>query len=387
MRIRSIQLVVAIAVLGLGALVFFSSGDKGSEASSSGTEVEISQKSTDTTILNNQGGDMEGHTPRGFQGEGTGIFVGDNINRSFPNGDGVQAFLTFDIKTLRNQTISNARLVSHYLHVTGSPFADLGNILVEEVRYSSFSSDIWNIKSSSGKGCVLESVPDEGAVSCDISALLNEAVQKGQDTLQLRLKFETISDSDNTADLASFYKTNSNTNESGIFILEILKSGADITDAFVTVSVVLHLIKESGETSTQRNAENVLALFENTQRIWDQAGVVFEVEVVETTIDSTTQAQVLSGNYDELRKVTVNDGRVHMYYTRSLGTINGIALGSGVGVVSDTTTVNDYRATAHEIGHLFGLSHTGDSRNRLMFRGANGEELSRAEIETVRSNF
>ena len=48
-------------------------------------------------LLQNQGGSMEGHTPRGFRGMGTGLFAGDNLNQRFPDGDGVQLFLTFDL--------------------------------------------------------------------------------------------------------------------------------------------------------------------------------------------------------------------------------------------------------------------------------------------------
>ncbi len=35
-----------------------------------------------------EGGSMEGHTPTGFAGMGNGLFVGDNVNPSFPEGQG-----------------------------------------------------------------------------------------------------------------------------------------------------------------------------------------------------------------------------------------------------------------------------------------------------------
>ena len=50
--------------------------------------------------LKNHGGATEGHTPRGFSGMGTGLFAGDNLNRNFPEGDGVQIFLSFDLSGL-----------------------------------------------------------------------------------------------------------------------------------------------------------------------------------------------------------------------------------------------------------------------------------------------
>lgn len=62
-----------------------------------------------TIILENQGGNMEGHTPRGFQGMGTGLFTGDNLNPNFPEGDGVQLFLTFDLSGLPAGEVASAR--------------------------------------------------------------------------------------------------------------------------------------------------------------------------------------------------------------------------------------------------------------------------------------
>ena len=60
--------------------------------------------------LENHGGSMEGHTPRGFQGSGAGLFAGDNLNRNFPNGDGVQIFLTFDLSGIPQGKVESAVL-------------------------------------------------------------------------------------------------------------------------------------------------------------------------------------------------------------------------------------------------------------------------------------
>ena len=50
---------------------------------------------TEVSLENIGSGDMEGHTPRGFQGQGTGLFIGDNLNPNFPDGDGVHAYISF----------------------------------------------------------------------------------------------------------------------------------------------------------------------------------------------------------------------------------------------------------------------------------------------------
>lgn len=348
----------------------------------------IQNQNTTPNIIKipNEGGSFGGHTPIGFKGQGTGIFVGDNLNPSFPNGDGLQAFLTFNIKAIQDSDFDEAILISNDLHIRGNPFIDLGNIIVEKVQYNLFSSKLWDIKSL-GEVCVLESGATVETLSCDIKKVLSDAVREGQDTLQLRLRFERISDNDNSADLVMFYKTNSNTNDRGVFNIEIIKNDAEQNtrdlSTSIKVGIVLHLVKESGNINTARDKENVLSLFSNTERIWSKANIAFDIEVVETIIDPLIQLEVLQGTYQGFRMTNTKGGKLHIYYTRTLGKTNGIALGDSVAVISDTTTVNDYRATAHEIGHLFGLSHTSDSQNRLMFQGANGEILSTEEIDAV----
>jgi hypothetical protein len=59
-----------------------------------------------TAEIPNRGDDTEGHTPRGFPGSGTGPFTGDNLNSSFPDGDGVQMYLTFDLPEVLSRVTS-----------------------------------------------------------------------------------------------------------------------------------------------------------------------------------------------------------------------------------------------------------------------------------------
>jgi len=54
-------------------------------------------------------------------------------------------------------------------------------------------------------------------------------------------------------------------------------------------------------------------------------------------------------------------------------------------MVADITTVFDYRATSHEIGHVLGLKHVVPI-NRLMARGVNGFDLTDEEIEISQGN-
>ncbi|MFV2001975.1 MAG: hypothetical protein ACC619_03235, partial [Paracoccaceae bacterium] len=205
-----LQVQLFAAALAVPALIF-----------AAGTPVFAQSDNPAGISLFNIGGDMGGHTPRGFQGQGNGIFVGDNLNRSFPNGDGVQAFISFDISGLPAGTIKSARLSSRFLRVNGEPFTDLGPIRLEQTEFSRFSSALWNSPAQPGLGCVLAISPDQTSAGCDLTAAVQGALADGRQLLQFRLRFEKISDADNRPDLALFFKQDSNTNEGGVFELTI----------------------------------------------------------------------------------------------------------------------------------------------------------------------
>ena len=161
---------------------------------------------------------MEGHTPRGFAGSGTGLFAGDNLNPQFPDGDGVQIWLTFDIP---GGTPAPARAVlrSQFLTLRGNPFADLGALQAESMSYDAFTPTLFDLPPT-GAAVACSRVGDD-RVECDVTDAVARAVGAGEDRAQFRLKFETAGDDDGEADLAMFFVTDSNTNEPGIFTLDL----------------------------------------------------------------------------------------------------------------------------------------------------------------------
>jgi hypothetical protein len=197
-----------------------------SACGSSSSEAVADEASADDTAdsgvlpfqIQNQGGSMEGHTPRGFAGSGAGLFAGDNLNQRFPNGDGVQIWLTFDIA--RGTPIpGRAVLRSQVLTVSGNPFDDLGALQAEPVSYDSFNPGLFDLPPT-GAAVTCDRVGvDE--IECDVTAAVAHAVDAGEDRAQFRLKFDTAGDNDGTADLAMFFLTDSNTNERGIFTLDL----------------------------------------------------------------------------------------------------------------------------------------------------------------------
>lgn len=172
-------------------------------------------------VITNHGGNMEGHTPRGFQGMGTGLFAGDNLNSRFPNGDGVQIFLTFDLENLPVRQLKSAILRTTNIHLRGSPFRDLGPLRAQEVRYDRFSSALWNLDPlAEGHTCIF-ATEDSDAFECDVTEVVKRSIQDNYKYAQFRLRMEKAGDEDGNADLVSFFKIDSNTNERGIFEVEI----------------------------------------------------------------------------------------------------------------------------------------------------------------------
>jgi hypothetical protein len=167
--------------------------------------------------IENDGGDMEGHTPTGFAGSGTGLFVGDNLNPSFPNGEGVQAYLTFALP--HDVVVDRALLTSNVLTTAGTPFDDLGALLVEPVVYGAFGPELFALAASGAEGACR--IVGDSSVECDVTAAVHDALADGRDTVQFRLRFERPADNDGQADLAMFYRSDSNTNEAGLFALDL----------------------------------------------------------------------------------------------------------------------------------------------------------------------
>ena len=108
-------------------------------------------------------------------------------------------------------------------------------------------------------------------------------------------------------------------------------------------------------------------------------------EIVVTQLSRDAIPHVLQGNLSAIYyHPNFDENKINLFFVRNLHAINGIALFQiNTAMVADITTVNDYRTTAHEIGHLLGLQHVGPPE-MLMARGRNGELLSFSEINTAR---
>ena len=172
-----------------------------------------------TVVIDNQGGDLEGHTPRGFAGTGTGLFAGDELNAGFPQGDGVQMWLTFELPASAATAPVSAVLESVVLQPRGTPFVDLGNLEAAPVTYAEFSPELFDLEPI-GESVVCDR-PNDSVLRCDATDAVTEAIEAGRGRVQFRVRFERLADDDGEADLARFFVTDTNTNEPGLFTLTL----------------------------------------------------------------------------------------------------------------------------------------------------------------------
>jgi len=185
--------------------------------SGNGTATTSSAISPGPVTISNQGGTLEGHTPTAFAGMGTGLFAGDNLNQSFPEGVGVQLYLTFPLPT--DLLVGEAHVISEVLHTSGTPLKDLGPLVIEPITYETFGPDLFDLEAV-GAHTKCTSLGDT-SITCDATAALQNFVERGNNTAQFRIRFTRPADNDGSQDLAMFFRADSNTNEQGIFELTI----------------------------------------------------------------------------------------------------------------------------------------------------------------------
>ena len=172
----------------------------------------------------------------------------------------------------------------------------------------------------------------------------------------------------------------------GVYLTEEkISFDRDILDVHVSV----HLVQDgSVQFSTSRTEEDIYRIFNEVNKIWSQAQIEFVIEDVDTIQVNNLEfnSAIFAQNISIIaQRDDFDRGMINGYFARYISA-NGVAFSpQGIFIIADLTTVNDYRTTAHELGHLLGLHHI-DGKENLMFRGSNGEVLSQWEIDMARNN-
>ena len=130
-----------------------------------------------------------------------------------------------------------------------------------------------------------------------------------------------------------------------------------------------------------------MEIFDKVNEIWSQADIYFSIkEIVIENISYNNFQDTLVNLELIIRYTEFNSDYINAYFMKNVGGPNGIALSRYNSIfVADKTTVNDFRATSHEFGHILGLHHVFPANN-LMAQGKNGTQLSSSQIKVARNN-
>lgn len=93
------------------------------------------------------------------------------------------------------------------------------HLLAEPVTYESFGPDLFDLAAAGPHSECIR--PDETSISCDVTDAVHVAVDDGSAQAQFRIRFTEPADGDGIQDLALFFRTDSDTNEVGLFELVI----------------------------------------------------------------------------------------------------------------------------------------------------------------------
>ena len=131
---------------------------------------------------------------------------------------------------------------------------------------------------------------------------------------------------------------------------------SDLNTKTIILPVKVHIISEPrGVYSSTRPEQNIIALLDKTNQIWSQAGIYFQLEeITSTEISFEAIPNAINGNFVELQShQNFDEIGINLFLVQSLNGINGLTLKDINSIlISDSTTVNDFRTTAHELGHL-----------------------------------
>jgi len=158
----------------------------------------------------------------------------------------------------------------------------------------------------------------------------------------------------------------------------------------ITVPLQILVFQNDENFGSERNADDISQIVNNSSDIWNQADIEFEIKQI-VFLDATDEE--IAEFFDDPGSFVAelheyNPEVINVFFSKvllDLPGINGIAYtGINTVAVPDLTTVYDFRVLAHEIGHVLGLRHTDESRSLLMYRSANSFDITEEEALIAR---
>ena len=161
-----------------------------------------------------------------------------------------------------------------------------------------------------------------------------------------------------------------------------------INEAQLLLPATIWVLRSDQAGGSGRNQTEIDHLVQNSNNILQQANIQVAVQQkIELPITASEMVQFRQTPQLFVRELEQYDPTtINIFLVKAIGGgINGLALNNiNSVIVSDFTSVYDYRTLAHEIGHILGLNHVDRDASRLMYRGANGIELTPLEVQQIR---
>jgi len=161
------------------------------------------------------------------------------------------------------------------------------------------------------------------------------------------------------------------------------------TQEQIIIPIKVHLITDtSNQYTTSKNEQYIIELLNEVNYIWSQTDIIFQLEEITiTNVSFEAIPNAINSNTFELENhQNFDNKKINIFLVQSLNGLNGLAIPQiNSALISDYTTVSNYRTTAHELGHILDLRHI-EPQTNLMARGKHGESLSQEQIEKARNN-
>jgi hypothetical protein len=165
----------------------------------------------------------------------------------------------------------------------------------------------------------------------------------------------------------------------------------------ISLRVRVHLVKSNANPRLQTTLteKEVLAIFDEVNSIWSQAGIRFELEAIEgmQALDFAPKRWYIKDRDWVKTAIPTNPlspTAIDVCFVKDMGP-NGFFYGEPVVVcqnpefhkISGGAKNPVARVTAHELGHVLFLQHRQDHTN-LMASGKNGVSLNSQEVKDAR---